>query len=153
MQQIIIEPRPLNATIFGLYILIFCIKISAPAVISSLAHGIERSSDERSHANGEFLLGYIGSSLRGSLHNIGKANAILWHTIIIIGAEYIGYETGHVQQFPEVIAGPTVMVTLVNSVETWIDANLRAQETHDRTLRRAKRRTYEDNVEIRLKDI
>jgi hypothetical protein len=32
----IFKPRPLNATIFGLYILIFCIKTSAPAVISSL---------------------------------------------------------------------------------------------------------------------
>ena len=31
-----IEPRPLNATIFGLYILIFCARTAAPAVISSL---------------------------------------------------------------------------------------------------------------------
>lgn len=56
------------------------------------------------------------------------------------------------QQFPEVIARSSVMMTLVNSIETGIDAHLNSDEKRSREGRH-RRLTYEDDVEIRLENI
>lgn len=64
----------------------------------------------------DLLARQIRTALGRSLHHIREADAQLQHFAILFGRPRFRRQTGQVQAFPEMVAGPGIVVTFVRGI-------------------------------------